>query len=180
MLTRKDFMGNHEWCFYGWREGAAHVCLGPTNATDVWAIKKVNPQSMVHLTEKPVELAVAGDAVFVACRRERAGSLRRQWLDVDCGRADGPSSVPDGAGHALCRRHRPALGEVHRAEGRADRRQGGGGLNAHAGQFASIDGRWPTWARVALETQSGRRRPLTSQRLTSANVGRWVVRSACV
>jgi len=24
---------------------------------DVWSIKKINPQSMVHLTEKPVELA---------------------------------------------------------------------------------------------------------------------------
>ena len=30
---------------------------GPHNATDVWSIKKVNPQNMVHLTEKPVELA---------------------------------------------------------------------------------------------------------------------------
>ncbi|MEX0718071.1 MAG: DNA methyltransferase [Planctomycetaceae bacterium] len=58
VLTRKDFMGNHEWCFYGWREGAAHQFLGPNNAVDVWSIKKVNPQSMVHLTEKPVELAV--------------------------------------------------------------------------------------------------------------------------
>src|SRR4249919_1098478 len=58
VLTRKDFMGNHEWCFYGWKEGAAHQWLGPTNATDVWSVKKVNPQSMVHLTEKPVELAV--------------------------------------------------------------------------------------------------------------------------
>ena len=57
VLTRKDFMGNHEWCFYGWREGAAHVYLGPNNAVDVWSVKKVNPQSMVHLTEKPVELA---------------------------------------------------------------------------------------------------------------------------
>ena len=57
VLTRKDFMGNHEWCFYGWREGAAHQFHGPTNATDVWPIKKINPQSMVHLTEKPVELA---------------------------------------------------------------------------------------------------------------------------
>ena len=57
MLTRKDFMGAHEWCFYGWREGAAHQFFGPANATDLWAIKKVNPQSMVHLTEKPVELA---------------------------------------------------------------------------------------------------------------------------
>lgn len=58
VLTRKDFMGNHEWCFYGWREGAAHQWLGPNNATDVWSVKKVNPQSMVHLTEKPTELAV--------------------------------------------------------------------------------------------------------------------------
>ncbi len=57
VLTRKDFMGNHEWCFYGWREGAAHVYLGPNNATDTWSVKKVNPQSMIHLTEKPVELA---------------------------------------------------------------------------------------------------------------------------
>jgi DNA modification methylase len=57
VLTRKDMMGNHEWAFYGWREGAAHQWFGPTNATDVWSIKKINPQSMVHLTEKPVELA---------------------------------------------------------------------------------------------------------------------------
>jgi DNA modification methylase len=57
VLTRKDFMGNHEWCFYGWREGAAHQFFGPNNATDVWAVKKVSPQQMVHLTEKPVELA---------------------------------------------------------------------------------------------------------------------------
>ncbi len=58
VLTRKDFMGNHEWCFYGWREGAAHVFLGPNNVPDVWSIKKVNPQSMIHLTQKPAELAV--------------------------------------------------------------------------------------------------------------------------
>ncbi|MBK9126298.1 MAG: ParB N-terminal domain-containing protein [Phycisphaerales bacterium] len=58
VLTRKDYMGAHEWCFYTWREGAAHVFLGPNNATDLWHVKKVNPQAMVHLTEKPVELAV--------------------------------------------------------------------------------------------------------------------------
>jgi DNA modification methylase len=57
VLTRKDMMGNHEWCFYGWREGAAHHWYGPPNVPDVWSVKKVNPQSMVHLTEKPVELA---------------------------------------------------------------------------------------------------------------------------
>src|SRR5438132_4144789 len=51
------FMGAHEWCFYGWKLGAAHQFFGPANATDLWAVKKVNPQSMVHLTEKPIELA---------------------------------------------------------------------------------------------------------------------------
>jgi DNA modification methylase len=58
VLTRKDFMGNHEWCFYGWKQGAAHQFFGPANASDVWSVKKVNPQLMVHLTEKPVDLAV--------------------------------------------------------------------------------------------------------------------------
>jgi DNA modification methylase len=57
VLTRKDFLGNHEWCFYLWREGAAHQFFGPSNVTDVWSVKKVSPQLMVHLTEKPVELA---------------------------------------------------------------------------------------------------------------------------
>jgi len=58
VLTRKDFMGAHEWCFYGWKEGAAHLFLGPNNVPDLWHVKKINPQSMVHLTEKPAELAV--------------------------------------------------------------------------------------------------------------------------
>jgi len=57
VLTRKDYMGCFELCYYGWKEGAAHVFLGPNNALDLWQVKKVNPQAMVHLTEKPVELA---------------------------------------------------------------------------------------------------------------------------
>jgi len=58
VLTRKDYMGAFEIAFYGWREGAGHHFYGPNNATDLWHVKKVNPQAMVHLTEKPVELAV--------------------------------------------------------------------------------------------------------------------------
>jgi len=58
VLTRKDFMGAFEICFYGWREGAGHKFFGPTNATDLWHIKKIPPPQMQHLTEKPVELAV--------------------------------------------------------------------------------------------------------------------------
>ena len=51
-------MARRSTCFYDWRAGAAHLYLGPNNATDVWSVKKVNQQSMVHLTEKPVELAM--------------------------------------------------------------------------------------------------------------------------
>jgi DNA modification methylase len=50
-------MGDFELAFYGWREGKAHQFFGPNNATDVWDVQKVNPQSMIHLTQKPVELA---------------------------------------------------------------------------------------------------------------------------
>ena len=59
VLTRKDFMGAHEWAFYGWREGAGHW-FNPdyNNVRDVWEVTKVPPQAMVHLTEKPVELAL--------------------------------------------------------------------------------------------------------------------------
>jgi DNA modification methylase len=58
VLTRKCFMGDHECCYFGWREGAAHQFFGPPNVTDVWSVKKLSPQTMQHLTEKPVELAV--------------------------------------------------------------------------------------------------------------------------
>jgi DNA modification methylase len=58
VLTRKDFLGAHEWCFYGWKEGAAHRFYGPNNVPDLWHIKKVAPTKMIHLTEKVVELAV--------------------------------------------------------------------------------------------------------------------------
>lgn len=57
VLGRKDFMGAFEIAFYGWKEGAGHHFYGPNNVTDLWHLKKVNPQNMVHLTEKPVELA---------------------------------------------------------------------------------------------------------------------------
>jgi len=38
VLTRKDFLGNFELAYYGWKEGAAHVFLGPNNVVDVWSL----------------------------------------------------------------------------------------------------------------------------------------------
>jgi DNA modification methylase len=58
VLTRKDFMGAFELAFYGWKKGAGHQFFGPNNVTDLWHVKKINPNQMVHLTEKPTELAV--------------------------------------------------------------------------------------------------------------------------
>jgi len=58
VLTRKDFLGCFELAFYGWKEGAGHRFFGPNNVPDLWHVKKVSPQKMQHLTEKPVELAV--------------------------------------------------------------------------------------------------------------------------
>jgi len=40
------------------KSGAAHQWFGPNNARDVWEVAKVPQQKMIHLTEKPVELAV--------------------------------------------------------------------------------------------------------------------------
>lgn len=76
VLTRKDYMGAFELAFYGWKEGAGHSFFGPNNATDLWHVKKVNPQSMVHLclhpdalvlTEagfRPIQTTQVGDRVF--------------------------------------------------------------------------------------------------------------------
>jgi DNA modification methylase len=51
-------MGCFELAFYGWKLGAGHEFYGPNNAYDLWHVKKINPQSMEHLTAKPAELAV--------------------------------------------------------------------------------------------------------------------------
>jgi DNA modification methylase len=45
-------------CYYGWKEGKGHEFFGPNNVLDLWDVKKVSSQQSVHLTEKPVELAV--------------------------------------------------------------------------------------------------------------------------
>jgi DNA modification methylase len=57
VLTRKDFMTGFEMALYGWKMGSTHQFFGSPNATDIWHIKKISPQAMQHLTEKPVELA---------------------------------------------------------------------------------------------------------------------------
>ena len=58
ILTNRDFMSDHEWCFYGWKPGAPHYFNAKfTSMPDVWEVPKLASQKMVHLTEKPGELA---------------------------------------------------------------------------------------------------------------------------
>ena len=47
-------------------EGRGHKFLGPKNATDVWSVKKINPNKMVHLDREARRTGGAGTAVFVA------------------------------------------------------------------------------------------------------------------
>ena len=58
VLTRKDFMGAHEWCFYGWKEGLAASVLRAQQRDRCVACQEDQSAEHGHLTEKPVELAV--------------------------------------------------------------------------------------------------------------------------
>ncbi len=179
-------MGNHEWCFYGWREGAAHY-FNPeiTNATDVWSVRKVAPPSMIHLTEKPVELAER--AMQYSSRRDEHvldlfGGSR---LDADRGGASGPAGVPDGDRPGLLRRDRPTLAGLHRGEGRRLARER---VDARRTSVARASSKTREEARRlyltgdvdhergdrrALEGEAAHRRPVAAGRRTgTASVGR--------
>jgi hypothetical protein len=77
----KDFMGNHEWCFRGWKEGAAHY-FNPeiTNATDVWSVRSL------------AALDGASDEKPAACRAGDALQLER---DETCSTCLGIGLDPD-------------------------------------------------------------------------------------
>jgi hypothetical protein len=60
VLTRKDFMTNHELAFYGWREGAAHRFFGPPNVPDVWPAARRRP--VPRARRPPIPSARTGDA----------------------------------------------------------------------------------------------------------------------
>ena len=38
VLTRRDYMGVHESCYYGWKPGEAHEWFGPPNVQDIWRL----------------------------------------------------------------------------------------------------------------------------------------------
>jgi hypothetical protein len=92
VLTRKDFMGNHEWCFYCWKEGAAHVFLGPNNAVG----EEGEPAVDGSLDREADRTRCSRHAVFIAGWRKRARSLWRQRQHADRRRTDRSPRVLDG------------------------------------------------------------------------------------
>ena len=64
ILTRKDFMGNHEDASMAGVKGAGHKFFGPNNVPDVWSVKKISPQWMIHPDGKTDGARRPGDAVF--------------------------------------------------------------------------------------------------------------------
>ena len=66
VLTRKDFMGNHEWCFYGWREGAAHQLSRPDQRHRRLAREEGQPAEHGPSDREAGRAGRAGDAVLVA------------------------------------------------------------------------------------------------------------------
>jgi DNA modification methylase len=115
VLGRKDFMNDCEHSWYGWKEGAGHRFHGPNNARNVWHVKKVNPRAMIHLTEKPFELAAR--AIQYSSRKGEnvldlfGGSGSTLIAAEQQGRR-----VLDGTRSVIRRHHCPALGTVHRQE----------------------------------------------------------------
>lgn len=64
MLTRKDFMGKHESCFYGWKKGAGHRFFGKDNVPDAWLSRaewaRRGNQEVVVVEVPPEEIEEAG------------------------------------------------------------------------------------------------------------------------
>ncbi len=56
VLTRSDYMWQHEPCFYGWPEGHRPSQTPPANASTVWEINQQGEQDGIHPTQKPVEI----------------------------------------------------------------------------------------------------------------------------
>ena len=115
VLTRKDFMGAHEWCFYGWREGAAHEFFGPDERHRPLAHQEGQSAEHGPPDREASGVGRAGDAVLIAHRRERPRPLRRQRFDPDRRPANRPTGIPDGTRPTILRCDCAAMAEVHAA-----------------------------------------------------------------
>jgi DNA modification methylase len=56
VLTRCDYMWQHEPCFYGWIKGHRPKSKPASNLTTVWDIDQIGQQDGIHPTQKPLEI----------------------------------------------------------------------------------------------------------------------------
>lgn len=72
-LSFADYSFQSEFCLYGWFKGkTAHKWFGLPGESNVWEVKRDNPNSLIHQNQKPIELAqraiknssVRGDVVL--------------------------------------------------------------------------------------------------------------------
>jgi len=56
VLTRCDYMWQHEPAFYGWRDGKSPKQKPPGNERTVWNVSQAGESDGIHPTQKPVEL----------------------------------------------------------------------------------------------------------------------------
>ena len=115
-------------------DGAAHAFYGPTERRRPVVVKKITPQTMVHLTEKPVELAAR--AIQYSSRQgenvlDLFGGSGSTLIGL---RADRAACVPDGARPAYTRRDRRALADSDRPEGEAGEREAARAQDAEEGE----------------------------------------------
>lgn len=68
-----DYSFQSEFCLYGWFKGnTAHRWFGPPGESNVWQVKRDNPNSLIHQNQKPIELgqraiknsSVRGDVIL--------------------------------------------------------------------------------------------------------------------
>jgi hypothetical protein len=82
VLTRKDFMGDHEWCFYGWKEGGRAQVFRAQQRARRLAGQKGQPPEHGPFDGKAGGGGRPGDAVLVAARGAGAEHVRRLMHDT--------------------------------------------------------------------------------------------------
>jgi hypothetical protein len=121
VLTRKDFMGNHEMVLLRLEGRARPQVLRPQQRDRPVARQEGQPAVDGPPDGEARRAGGAGDAVFSLAGENVLDLFGGIGQHADRRRADGAAGVPHGTRHAVLRCDRAALGEVHREEGGTDR-----------------------------------------------------------
>ena len=92
ILTRSDYMWQHEPCFYGWISGKRPTLHPPSNATTVWQVGQAGESDGIHPTQKPTELirrmigyhTRPGEIVYEPFGGSGTAIIASQMLDRRC------------------------------------------------------------------------------------------------